>query len=190
MHSRALAAASFGAAAFILQGGHATAQGISPTSSRFFAILTGFEEIGGQREDETGPIFSPAVGRLTMDLNRRTNTITFRLSYLGFTSPVTQAHIHFAKSRVAGGIMVFFCSNLPSPPPGTQPCPSTGGTVNGTITSGSVIGPSAQNVNPGDFNALVAALVTNTTYANIHSTNFPQGEIRGQIGRGLHQSAD
>jgi hypothetical protein len=38
-----------------------------------------------------------------------------------------------------------------------------------------------QNVAAGDFNALVAALESNTAYGNIHTANFPSGEIRGQI---------
>ena len=35
----------------------------------------------------------------------------------------------------------------------------------------------------GDFDAVVAALRSNTAYANIHTTAFPAGEIRGQIRR-------
>jgi hypothetical protein len=38
-------------------------------------------------------------------------------------------------------------------------------------------------VTVGDFNAIVAALTSNTAYANIHTTAFPAGEIRGQIHR-------
>jgi hypothetical protein len=54
----------------------------------------------------------------------------------------------------------------------------------GTITSASVVGPTAQNINPGDFDALVAALDSNTAYGNIHTVKFPAGEIRGQILKG------
>jgi hypothetical protein len=44
-----------------------------------------------------------------------------------------------------------------------------------------VVGPTAQNVNAGDFSALLAALQSNTVYGNIHTTKFPAGEIRGQV---------
>lgn len=114
MRSNALACAALGAATFMSQGADANAQEVSANSGRFFAVLSGFEETGGQVAAETGPIFSPATGTLSMDLNRRSNTISFKLTYSGFPSQVTQAHIHFAKARVAGGIMVFFCSNLPT----------------------------------------------------------------------------
>ena len=36
----------------------------------------------------------------------------------------------------------------------------------------------------GDFDALEDALTTNTAYANVHTSNFPAGEIRGQIHSG------
>jgi hypothetical protein len=44
-----------------------------------------------------------------------------------------------------------------------------------------VVGPAAQNIPPGDFAAVVAALASNTVYGNIHTTKFPAGEIRGQV---------
>jgi len=36
-------------------------------------------------------------------------------------------------------------------------------------------------VTPGNFDALVAALTSDTAYVNVHTTNFPAGEIREQI---------
>jgi hypothetical protein len=97
-----------------------------------------------------------------------------------------QSHIHFGKEHVAGGIMVFFCTNLavpPPPPPASTPqaCPSTGGTVIGTIAGTDVNGLPKQNVLAGDFDALLAALQSNTAYGNIHTVNFPGGEIRVQV---------
>jgi hypothetical protein len=57
----------------------------------------------------------------------------------------------------------------------------TGGTVTGTITPASIVAVPGQNIKAGDFGALVAALDSNTTYANIHTVGFPAGEIRGQV---------
>ena len=51
-------------------------------------------------------------------------------------------------------------------------------------------GPTAQNVTPGDFDALADALESNTAYGNIHTTKFPAGEIRGQVHRGEREDDD
>jgi hypothetical protein len=112
--------------------------------------------------------------------------IDFDLTYSGLSSNIIQSHIHFGKKHVAGGVMVFFCANPPiTPPAGTQACPVPAGTatgeVKGTILPASVIGPGPQGVTAGNFDALIAALKSDTAYGNIHTTNFPSGEIRGQI---------
>ena len=80
---------------------------------------------------------------------------------------------------MAGGIIVWLCGTTTNPgPAGTPTCP-TAGTVTGTITPASVVGPTAQGIT--DFSGLVAALEHNTAYGNIHSTLHGAGEIRGQI---------
>jgi hypothetical protein len=168
-------------------------------AEEFVARLNGFQEVGGVGAGQTGAIRTNATGTLHLNVDKSGKTATFTLTYsdLGTTAPgtgtVTQAHIHFGKRHVGGGIMVFFCSNLANPPAGTPPCPVNSGTVSGTFTAASVIGPTAQNIGAGDFDAFVDALRANTAYANIHTTSFPAGEIRGQIrkdnGRG-HDDKD
>ena len=174
----AISSAALAAAAFVLLG----TQGKADDTNKYSASFSGFQEIGSLT-GPTGAILSPAKGNLTLKVDKANQFINFQLTYSGFTNNVTQSHIHFGKEHVAGGIMVFFCSNLtsPAPPPNTQPCPLTGGTVTGTITGTNVIGPTAQNVTVGDFTALLAALQSNTAYGNIHTTKFTSGEIRGQI---------
>jgi hypothetical protein len=152
-------------------------------ADHFSAKFSGFEEIGGLGGGETGAILSEGKGSLVLDLDRHAQTLTFTLEYSGLSASVTQSHIHFGKRHVAGGIMVFFCSNLNNGPAGTQPCPAGGGTVSGTITAADVVGPTAQHVTAGDFDALSDALESDTAYGNIHTANFPAGEIRGQIRR-------
>jgi hypothetical protein len=158
--------------------------GAPALATEFSAKFSGFQEIGGLGAGETGAIFSAGKATLDLDLNRGSHTIAFKLTYSGLGAPVTQSHIHFAKIHVAGGIMVFLCSNLGNGPAGTQPCPSSAGTVTGTITPASVVAVPGQNITAGNFDAVVAALDSDTAYGNIHTTAFPQGEIRGQIRRG------
>jgi hypothetical protein len=155
----------------------------SATVEEFHATFSGFNEVGGLGAGETGAILSEGKGTLTLDLDRATQTLKFQLSFSGLSAPVTQAHIHFGKVHTAGGVMVFFCSNLQTAPPGVQACPAAGGTVSGTIMAANVLAVPGQHISAGDFDALTDALTSNTAYANIHTANFPAGEIRGEIRR-------
>ena len=53
--------------------------------------------------------------------------------------------------------------------------------MTGTVVPADVIGPAGQGIAAGEFDELVAAIRAGRTYANVHSTKFPPGEIRGQI---------
>ena len=146
------------------------------------ATISGFEEVGGLGTGQTGAILSSGTG--TLSLKVHSDAIDYTLSYSGLAAGVTQAHIHFGKEHVAGGIMAFLCTNLGNGPAGTPTCPANSGTVSGTLTAASVVGPVPQNVTPGDFNALTTALDSDTAYVNIHTNTFQVGEIRGQIQHG------
>jgi len=63
----------------------------------------------------------------------------------------------------------------------TASCPAAGGTVSGTLAAANIQGVPGQNITLGDFGALLAAVGSNTTYANVHTVKFPAGEIRGQV---------
>jgi hypothetical protein len=155
----------------------------APHVEEFHALFSGFNEVGGLNA-QTGAILSDGRATLHLRLNRADQTLAFVLNYSQLGTQVTQAHIHFGKNHMAGGVMVYFCANVGTPPAGTQQCPASG-TVKGTITAADVVGPTAQHVSVGDFQALVDALESDTTYANIHTTAFPAGEIRGEIRRGF-----
>jgi hypothetical protein len=100
---------------------------------------------------------------------------------------VTQAHIHFGQRHTVGGIVVWLCeTGLQTAPPevadATPECPQEG-TVRGTITPAQVLAQTAQGIAAGEFDELVRAIRAGATYANVHSTLFGPGEIRGQIDR-------
>src|SRR5580704_6696154 len=152
-------------------------------AQEYSAKFSGFQEVGGLGAGETGAILSTGQATLKLTLDKTAQTLTYTLTYSGLTN-VLQSHIHFGKKHVAGGIMVFFCSNLGNGPAGTPACPDdTSGevTVTGTITAAGVVGHAAQNLAAGDFAGVVASLASDTAYADIHTKEFPAGEIRGQI---------
>jgi hypothetical protein len=156
---------------------------IAARGQDYSAKYSGFQEVGGLGAGETGAILSTGQATLKLSIDKNSETLTYSLTYSGLAN-VTQAHIHFGKEHVAGGIMVFFCTNLANGPAGTPACPDdTGGevTVTGTVMAAGVVGPTAQNITAGDFAAVVAALASNTVYGNIHTKLFPAGEIRGQV---------
>jgi hypothetical protein len=176
------ASLSLAACTFVLSSVPAHAQ-------EFFTKLSGFQEVGGLNA-ETGAILSPGDATLKLSLDKSAQTLTYTLTYnFPATTTVTQSHIHFGKEHVPGNIMVYFCvgaGTAPPPAPAAVPpaCPTSAGTVTGTITAQDVTAKAAtQNVSAGDFSALVSALTSDTAYANIHTTAFPAGEIRGQIHR-------
>lgn len=156
---------------------------IPARAQEYSAKYSGFQEVGGVGAGETGAILSTGQATLKLTVDKTAQTLTYTLTYSGLTN-VTQAHIHFGKKHVAGGIMVFFCTNLGNGPAGTPACPDdTAGevTVTGTVNAAGVVGPAAQNIAAGDFAAVVAALASNTVYGNIHTKRFPAGELRGQV---------
>ena len=169
----------------ILAAAVTTVSAAGANAQQFQANFSGFQELGALNA-ETGAILSTGQGTLALNLNQPAGTLIFTLTFSGLSAPVTQAHIHFGKVHVPGGIIVFFCTNINNGPVGTQACPAGGGTVSGTITGANIVGPAAQNITAGHFAGLVAALLSDTAYGNIHTTKFPAGEIRGQI----HQVED
>jgi hypothetical protein len=128
--------------------------------------------------------FSSGQGTFTATINEGDTTIDYELSYNNLAGTVTQAHIHFGKPFEQGGIVVFLCSNLANPPANTPACPVPSGTVTGTLNASNIVNSaSAQGIFTGDFAKLLVAIRFGDgfTYANIHSTVCPGGEIRGQI---------
>jgi hypothetical protein len=144
-------------------------------------LLTGNEEV---------PIvLTEGKGILTASINDEGTEIAYKLRYSGLESNATQAHIHIGQTKVNGGIALWLCSNLASPPTpaGTQPCPLREGEIEGTLTSANVVGPLAQGVAPGDFERVLFAIKSGQAYVNVHSTLSPGGEIRSQIDHSRHR---
>jgi hypothetical protein len=149
-------------------------------AEEFHAKLSGFQEVGALN-NETGAIFSGGTGTLRVTVDNKLQSANYTLTYSGLSASVTQAHIHFGKEHVPGGIFAFLCTNLGNGPAGTPACPAGGGTVTGMITPASILGVASQHIAAGDFNILTQAFESDTAYGNVHTVNFPAGEIRGQI---------
>lgn len=130
-------------------------------------------------------INSAATGEFEATISQDGTQIAYTLTYSGFLSPVTQSHIHFGRPAIGGMIVLFLCTNL-SPPSGVPtppPCPSPSGTVTGTLTAADVIARPAQGIDAGQagLDEMLKAIRVGAAYANVHTTTFPSGEIRGVL---------
>lgn len=99
---------------------------------------------------------STATAYARVFLDEAAGTISFTVTFSGLSSNQTAAHIHAPGAIGANGAAVI---TLGTP----------GGTSN-TISGSSPISPT-----------LIAQMRSHLAYINIHSANFPNGEIRGQL---------
>jgi hypothetical protein len=137
------------------------------------AFLTGYSET-------PLALSTPGRGSFRATVDRQNQEIRYQLSYSGLPTAAGQAHIHFGSPSQSGGVSAFLCTNLGNGPAGTQACPASG-TITGTLTPVDIIGPAAQGIAAGEFRELVDAIRAHTAYVNVHTSQYPGGEIRGQL---------
>jgi CHRD domain len=145
--------------------------------------MTGYQEVPA--------LSSVAEGEFKARIDDSADEIHYELTYGDLEGTVTQSHIHFAQRSVNGGISAWLCetAGTQSPSASTPTCPAApGGTVTGVITPVEVVcagctptNTVGQGIAAGEFEELVAAIRAGRTYANVHSTRWPGGEIRGQL---------
>ena len=109
---------------------------------------------------ETPPNASPSTGYAAITFNPGTKAISVHVEVDDFPNPVTGSHIHTAPAGVAGPVTLGLAGEAVY------------------VRSGDDL--------TGDFLNLVwpgasLAILNGGTYVNVHSAQFPAGEIRGQI---------
>ena len=178
---------SIAAAAAWVVAGASTA--LADGNGRMFATkLSGYHET-------PLTINSTGSGKFTARLAKDGASIAWTLSYRDLSSDVQQAHIHFGRPAITGQIVLFLCTNLGNAPgtvPLPQACPPAPATISGTLTAADVIARPTQGIAGGDagFAAMVDAMRAGAAYANVHTTNFPSGEIRGAVKPGDDEEDD
>lgn len=120
---------------------------------------------------------------LRAELERAKGRVHWHLRYRNLEGNVLQAHIHFARRGVNGGIVLYLCSNLHDAPAGTPACPGTrSGEVSGLLTPADITtGAAAQGIEAGEAEELGRALLAQALYVNIHTEKWPSGELRAQL---------
>jgi CHRD domain len=135
-------------------------------------------ELKGRNESPL--TLSAGRGTLELTVNDDDTSVHFVLEYSGLSTSVGAAHIHVGQPNINGNVTVFFCGTVPAGFPARLACPA-GGTVSGDFTAADVIGLPTQQLEANNLPKLLAAIRAGQTYANVHTTTSPGGEIRGQI---------
>jgi CHRD domain-containing protein len=132
--------------------------------------------------EENIDVSTVATGSFSARLSDDGTALEYELSYSGLEGAVTQAHVHFGKYGINGGISFWLCGTAAAPgPTGTPACPAPGGTIEDEIVAADVVGPAGQGIEAGNLPEILAAMRAGHAYANVHSTKWPGGEIRAQI---------
>ena len=145
--------------------------------------------------NEVPPKANGASGTFRAKLSEDGTTLNWTFTWSGLTGPPLFAHIHFGLKGGNYPVMTFFCggphgvAGIPQKPD----CPqTTSGTITGTTTADDIIAlnmaPNDQALNQHDFAGFLDALQHGSAYANMHTTRFMGGEIRGQIA--MHRGDD
>jgi len=125
--------------------------------------------------DEEVPVRdTQAQGQAIFQISPDGTSISYKLIVANIEN-VTQAHIHMAPFGVNGGIVVWL---YPAAPPAQLIPGRTQGILGeGVITEASLVGALAGQ----SLDVLIDAIEAGNTYVNVHTEQFPPGEIRGQI---------
>ena len=146
---------------------HVSADSGKPNKMK--AKLSGFLEVPVS-------ISTQGTGEFRATVNESETVITYELDYEALEGgAVLFAHVHIGQKATAGGVMFFLCGGG-----GKPACPSSG-KVTGTVVAADVIGPAGQGISPGQLAEAIRAMRAGAAYANVHTTTYPTGEIRGQI---------
>lgn len=124
--------------------------------------------------NEVPPNASTGTGTFTATLDTSTNVFTYVFTFTGLTTNTTLGHIHGpASTTQAIGALL----NFATLPGATFNLGVTTGGGGGTVTLNAAT--SITGTVNGD--SLKKLLFAGLTYANVHTTQNPGGEIRGQI---------
>ena len=139
---------------------------VSAQSRNFRAHLSGGEEVP--------PSETRAQGQAIFQISKDGTVLHYKLIVTNIEN-VTMAHIHLAPAGANGPVVAWL---YPSAPPAQLiPGRSNGPLAQGTITADDLVGP-LKDLPLAD---LLEAIEAGNAYVNVHTSQFPGGEIRGQI---------
>jgi hypothetical protein len=89
---------------------------------------------------------------------------------------VSAAHIHLAPPGENGGIVLWLYP-IDGPPGGLIPGPFNGVLAQGVVTADNLTG----DLEGATLEDLIEEIEAGNAYVNVHTSEYPSGEIRGQL---------
>ena len=134
----------------------------------FRAHLTGDEEVAEE------PVITKARGQAIFQLSKDGSELSYKLIVANIEN-VTQAHIHLAPRGENGPVVAWLYPA--GPPPELVEGRFSGVLAEGVIMVDDLVGP----LEEASMADLIDEMLAGNTYVNVHTLQYPPGEVRGQI---------
>ena len=141
-------------------------------SGQFKSVLSGYNELPA--------VLTTGSGQLTIAVSSDQKSLNVTLNFSKLVGVAQSASFYLGLPGTAGGVVAPICG-------GTKPaCPTAAdGTVTISLSAADILAIPAQGLVAGDVATALQALANGAIYVNVTTDKFPNGEIRGQLGRGF-----
>ena len=130
--------------------------------------------LGGAEETTATPgvlgLLTGAVGTATVSVDATNEEVAVQLNLFNFATGTTAGHIHVGPRGVAGPVVL----NFPIPTGRTGDLPLS-------FRLGVAAFVARPEIGINTMSDLIQAIVGGGAYVNIHTSQYPAGEIRGQL---------
>ncbi|MGI4821565.1 MAG: CHRD domain-containing protein [Janthinobacterium lividum] len=122
--------------------------------------------LSASNEKQATAVTSAATGTVTGTYTPSTKVLNYTITFSGLSGNPTGAHLHYGDAKHNGSVWLPF-ANLPA---------ATSGTITGTTTLTTLTSASTPTVT-----SQPDSLTMGHVYANIHTAQYPNGEIRTTV---------
>ncbi len=138
----------------------------SDPQEKYVAELRGSNEVPANT--------STAIGRVVLLVSRDASYAEYSVEANGLSGGIQGGHFHRGAPGAIGGVILSFFFN-------------SGGVATNSVTPGTtdleINKAIARTITKAQLDVILADLRAGNLYANVHTPNFPGGEIRGQMTR-------
>jgi hypothetical protein len=124
--------------------------------------------------EEVPPVETLARGQAIFQLSKDGTELSYKLIVANIEN-VIMAHIHVGPAGENGPVVAWLYPS--GPPPQLIEGRFDGVLAEGVITAADLVGPLAG----ASMDDLIDAIRAGNTYVNVHTSQYPPGEVRGQI---------